>query len=1124
MFSIKIVYCQVTMEFADQAGESAPREGGNNRHDHPGGSSSSSLREQQQQQKLLKRTKSLAVISEENRANTRPSNYYRLGEPALSEAFRRQQLIPRAKLINRHSLKDRLSKSQQHLNESFEVSNPRVYRSRLPSDTYSVSDPHVSLPNFIPQNSRQNHNPDRLNILEWPEAPKRYQSIQNLDNVTGLVDVVEENWSTEGNRSIDCIYTQVKRKRKEHRSLDSVLFEDDKELEYFNVLDLLPLSNVRLQFDDRNSSNNSIKAEKRERNRDLFEKNYRKVQSSSDEYEDKYGIDDPDKLRVENRKKEKSYQHSEGLEPDIAEALNASKIEEINDFSKSENRKEDAIYESRVDEEAIGFEDEVFSQKSGKNRVLILDSDQDKFRADVAVVRPVEDYRRIEEAEDYKSIWISDSEDQEEMSRRPQVLKVIDNDVTKRNRTSVIEIGDVTEAMNSAKQTDDSTSEGNDCVITNDSKLSSNEDKANDSQDEVRVDAVKTFFESKCKVNGEAKNERSEGKFGRIINHTTSMFGKACNAVKGSLGFEARSDSSDLGLGSESGSDTRRQSMDGIDEAEDGPKEVANDTENNHSTLSRSFSCSVDSSAKNEVSPEFDHIRYKIMKSDLFSKNMFGSMKNEQVFDGLMQYLQEYSFHDLLVDNNVVIIEPVRAETVERKTTSTKCGGGKGKSPSSCRISGAVEKKCQEQRKVEGDKNAGKQPPKSPKQAGLRRHFFYHPIRVNRELIDDELPDPDTVRNVRKMFEGTLKLKTPDPTFSRNSPTRKTVSMKDLRQISESFDGSEKVDDSRSSSRAKNTANKDGMESPRSESKTRIIAQAFEARSGQTSPSDSGLSKHKGIKYLHNWDAGSVSSGVSSDYPDTDPGSGVQCTSSEDEDEGQDDDDIDNGPGHSVSQDVLKKIRECGTSVTYYGGKVVNTCNSPLISPPITGKIMREIMRNKPKNNEASKDYVKFRLVKSNSCDSRLELAGRLVNDQSKRDKFSKKTGEQINGTSGIEYTPKSDLRKCPIMEGRNVEVVVADEAVDDEIIEPEIKKEPPIVIGLEPKKEEVKEPEIFKADFKLGKLEDTKCYANKFNNNTFNQWQVNDPIQEKKCKFGEIDFEEFEVLEDSLNSNARKN
>jgi hypothetical protein len=31
-----------------------------------------------------------------------------------------------------------------------------------------------------------------------------------LDTVSGLVDIVEDNWPIEGNRSIDCIYTQVK--------------------------------------------------------------------------------------------------------------------------------------------------------------------------------------------------------------------------------------------------------------------------------------------------------------------------------------------------------------------------------------------------------------------------------------------------------------------------------------------------------------------------------------------------------------------------------------------------------------------------------------------------------------------------------------------------------------------------------------------------------------------------------------------------------------------------------------------------------------------------------------------------------------------------------------------------
>lgn len=47
---------------------------------------------------------------------------------------------------------------------------------------------------------------------------------------------------------------------------------------------------------------------------------------------------------------------------------------------------------------------------------------------------------------------------------------------------------------------------------------------------------------------------------------------------------------------------------------------------------------------------------------------------------------------------------------------------------------------------------------KSDGKGGLRKHFFYHPIRVNKELLDEELPTPDTVRNAKKLFEETLLL------------------------------------------------------------------------------------------------------------------------------------------------------------------------------------------------------------------------------------------------------------------------------------------------------------------------------------------------------------------------------
>lgn len=52
---------------------------------------------------------------------------------------------------------------------------------------------------------------------------------------------------------------------------------------------------------------------------------------------------------------------------------------------------------------------------------------------------------------------------------------------------------------------------------------------------------------------------------------------------------------------------------------------------------------------------------------------------------------------------------------------------------------------------------------------GLKTHFFYHPIRVNKELLEDELPDPDTVRNVRKLFEETMRFGTPGSSSSQRT-------------------------------------------------------------------------------------------------------------------------------------------------------------------------------------------------------------------------------------------------------------------------------------------------------------------------------------------------------------------
>ncbi|KAG7200437.1 hypothetical protein KM043_017886 [Ampulex compressa] len=1076
----------------------------------------------QENKKLLKRTRSLAVISEDESRQDPEVRHFRLGHSTF-ELPRRHQLIPRAKLIDRNSLKDRLSKSQQHLSDSYERFNEaKSYHSRSAFGLHSIPPVLESLPDPLPYTQGTRVNSDRLNILDWPEPPRRYSSVQALDTVSGLVDIVEDTWPIEGNRSIDCIYTQVKRKRKAHRSLDSILFEDDGELEYFDVLNLLPLSNVRLEFDEDDARHNSLL-----RKLETDPKASRRLDAL-----DRRAIQDtPSSCNATDEEKCKVHIDSE-----------ESKSFEAKKETARTSWREEADKSSRGSKSSSEFDDNFERERSldicssseiTEAESTAINTEEDRFRADVAVVTVCEEVaeRKVEEAEDYKSIWISDTEEQEDMSRRPQILKVVDSDVTKRRHrcNTVAMETSVVATHEDTKLIGDSTDGSSRVHISN-----GNTDKRNGTADESPTDdhqrepiresgekptvkSARNFFERKKTEKEGSRNRQNEGRFERIVKETSNILGKACSAVKGTLGFEARSDSSDLGLGSESGSDSRRRSMDdGIDEDQRSgcvgkglSSSESNDSKTGHANLARSRSC-MDSIECPDAGQEFDHVRYKIVKSNMFGKSMFNGAKGDVTYEGLMHYLREYSFQELLLDNNVVIIEPVRAETIERKSTTN----AKSKAENNCKAGGEVQKRSELER-VDGKVEEGK----SGRQSSIRKHFFYQPIRVNRELIDEELPDPDTVRNVRRMFENTLKLKSnTDGEFSRDCKSRKSVSMKDLSSIGDSRfeDTSEKTREasrSRCSSRAKDLTrlfesmdksasngtsvveNKDEPGSPRSESKTRILAQSFEARSGQTSPSNSTSSKNKMNRYHHhNWDSGSVSSGVSSDYPDTDPGSGVQCTSSEEEDLDCPEDDANDCRGHSVSQDVLKKIRECGTSVTYYGGKVVNTCNGPLISP-LMGKHVDEC-----------NDYVKFRLVKSNSCDSRLELTGRFVEGSSKRGRDDK----------------AADLRQCTIAETPSIEITTierqeSEETGNERVKEVETKREPPVVIGLEPKREESREGP--KAEFKLGGLDDVRSnYAHRFVPTALTKWQINEGNWKATDDFGKMEFEEFEVLEDSLN------
>ena len=90
-----------------------------------------------------------------------------------------------------------------------------------------------------------------------------------------------------------------------------------------------------------------------------------------------------------------------------------------------------------------------------------------------------------------------------------------------------------------------------------------------------------------------------------------------------------------------------------------------------------------------------------------------------------MEYLREYSFQELLLDNNVVIIEPVRAELVERKPSSVS---SKNKSHGA-QFAGTAENKISNAERSDEKMTDNEGSSKSPKQSTLRKHFFYHPIR-----------------------------------------------------------------------------------------------------------------------------------------------------------------------------------------------------------------------------------------------------------------------------------------------------------------------------------------------------------------------------------------------------------
>ncbi|XP_041976689.1 protein javelin isoform X2 [Aricia agestis] len=530
---------------------------------------------------------------------------------------------------------------------------------------------------------------------------------------------------------------------------------------------------------------------------------------------------------------------------------------------------------------------------------------------------------------------------------------------------------------------------------------------------------------------------------------------------------------------------------------------------------------------------EFDHVRYKVMKSELFKNSMIANYRKEAQFDGLLQYLQDYSFQELLVNNNIVIIEPVRTkiEPAPRKNTNTD----------TCKIPPTLLKKNDQSFQNEKSKNS------------VRRHFFYHPIRVNKEIIEEELPNPDTVKKVRNLFEDTLKMKSPmahDPPLVEEhlNLSRRSTSYRNL---------SEETKGSKGSVRKKVTRH-------------------------LTIDTSFGNKK---------WDSASLSSGVSSgdlssnnEY-DNEALSPYSQKNLKDNTYSSSDEYLCDSANQDfccesqyVSPDILKKIRDCGTSVTYYGGKVLNSKTGAAVSP-MTKAIMDEI-KNLQKN--CSRDCYscqtkckgskcscliadkhqklvperhnidtlienqnqdldkrtdgfpgfKFKLVKSNSCSSRLELTGTDEN-RNARMKFRKQNSREDPPLVCEEEN--SVKNKICRLESYNKTAVNSNFKNKEKVMNKDCNNEKNSGEAKTPKKETSTDQDSLKSKIQEhtnSRRSSTQSNKQGTEANTFEKkfYYVNDTYEKNKVtneKFGEMVFEEFEVLEscyDSLNSSKSTN
>ncbi|XP_014257293.1 uncharacterized protein LOC106671047 [Cimex lectularius] len=354
----------------------------------------------------------------------------------------------------------------------------------------------------------------------------------------------------------------------------------------------------------------------------------------------------------------------------------------------------------------------------------------------------------------------------------------------------------------------------------------------------------------------------------------------------------------------------------------------------------------------------------------------------QMAINNLKMYLKEnkIGLKELLTNKNVVIIEPYRED---KPADISEYNHKNADFDKGCRITGATVKSGSVGDISESASNTLPRAAK-PHQPNVQRHYFYHLIKTKGDLKDEELPDPDKVRNTRQMFQKEVKLTGPEDAEIMLPIAAKIVN-------------------------------------PSKESKPRLTPEVRIIDDGKRRPPfDKKLQNKK-------WtDTGSLSSGVSSD---------MSCFENEldnnldeishkgysSDDELEPEAFRETTEIHPVSQEFMKKIRACGTTVTYYGGRVISHSDGPVRSP-MTMTIMDEIRQGNESSRRLRDQYlgVKFRLVKSNSCGSRLELAG--TEDQHHHEPSKNRYYEEVFGKSICEELAECRGRMEPIEDVEDVQ------------------------------------------------------------------------------------------------------